>query len=294
MATWKEDIIKALENLGGVAHRSKIHEEVSKIREGNLNNTWTQTIQRELETYSSDSDAYAGREDLFFMAEGKGQGVWGLRNFKDGGLVFGEIDNVNVGQIFESRDALSKARIHGPTMAGIWGRESEGACSIVLSGGYEDDIDDLNYILYTGQGGQDRPGGNQVADQGPAALFRGTLRAFRRTWVSGRYTRRRSSARKRNPVAGPRRPVLSQGVGVRGGTAGKIGQWGNCFFDAIYFRLRSDCACTTVVADNLPLAKGNSMSTLRLSVLKQSVYATTGEGDTNLDPYSRRRRLGRM
>ena len=68
MATWKEDIIKALENLGGVAHRSKIHEEVSKIREGNLNNTWTQTIQRELETYSSDSDAYAGKEDLFFMS----------------------------------------------------------------------------------------------------------------------------------------------------------------------------------------------------------------------------------
>lgn len=36
------------------------------------------------------------------------------------------------------------------------------------------------------------------------------------------------------------------------------------------------------------------MSTLRLSVLKQSVYATTGEGDIALDPYSRRRRLGRM
>ena len=50
-------------------------------------------------------------------------------------------------------------------MHGIWGRESEGACSIVLSGGYEDDIDDLNYILYTGQGGQDKPGGKQVADQ---------------------------------------------------------------------------------------------------------------------------------
>ena len=36
------------------------------------------------------------------------------------------------------------------------------------------------------------------------------------------------------------------------------------------------------------------MSTLRLSVLKQSVNATTGGGDINLDPYSRRRRLGRM
>ena len=47
-------------------------------------------------------------------------------------------------------------------MAGIWGRENEGACSIVLSGGYEDDIDDFDYIKYTGHGGQDSPGGNKL------------------------------------------------------------------------------------------------------------------------------------
>ena len=80
-------------------------------------------------------------------------------------LYFGEVEDIRIGQIFKSRDELSKARVHGPTMAGIWGRESEGACSIVLSGGYEDDIDDLNYIRYTGQGGQDKPGGKQVEDQ---------------------------------------------------------------------------------------------------------------------------------
>ena len=164
MATWKQDIITALENLGGIAHRSKIHDEVSRIRKGNLNNTWTQTIQRELETYSSDSDAYSGREDLFYMAEGKGQGVWGLRNNKDGKLIFGEIKGIEIGQIFEDRKALAQAGIHAPPMGGIWGA-SEGACSIVLSGGYEDDIDDLNYILYTGQGGQNIPGGKQILDQ---------------------------------------------------------------------------------------------------------------------------------
>ena len=32
MATWKEDTIQALKNLGGIAHRSKIFEEVAKIR----------------------------------------------------------------------------------------------------------------------------------------------------------------------------------------------------------------------------------------------------------------------
>ena len=169
MATWKEDTIQALKNLGGVAHLSKIHKEVEKLRKGNLNPTWTQTIQRELETYSSDSDVWnsklGGKEDLFYMAEGKGKGVWGLRNFISNKLIFGNIENIEVGQIFENREMLSKARIHGPTMAGIWGRESEGACSIVLSGGYEDDIDELDYIFYTGQGGQDIPGGKQVADQ---------------------------------------------------------------------------------------------------------------------------------
>ena len=49
-------------------------------------------------------------------------------------------------------------------MAGIWRSHSLGAYSIVLSGGYEDDIDNLNYILYTGQGGQDVQGGKQIKD----------------------------------------------------------------------------------------------------------------------------------
>jgi len=98
MATWKEDTIQALKNLGGVAHLSKIHKEVEKLRKGNLNPTWTQTIQRELETYSSDSDVWnsklGGKEDLFYMAEGKGKGVWGLRNFISDKLIFGNIENI--------------------------------------------------------------------------------------------------------------------------------------------------------------------------------------------------------
>ena len=165
MTTWKEDVVKALQNLGGVAHRSEIQEEVKRIRGDNLNNTWTQTIQRELESYSSDSEAFLKKEDLFYMAEGKGNGVWGLRNFKSDKLVFGHIDVIKVGQVFENRKELSSSRVHGPTMSGIWGRENEGACSIVLSDGYEDDIDELDYIYYTGQGGQNTPGGKQVADQ---------------------------------------------------------------------------------------------------------------------------------
>ena len=80
MATWKEDIVQALKNLGGKAHLSAIYKEVERIRgKNNLNPTWDRTVQRELESHSSDSDAYLKKDDLFYMAEGKGKGVWGLR-----------------------------------------------------------------------------------------------------------------------------------------------------------------------------------------------------------------------
>lgn len=87
---------------------------------------------------------------------------------------FGELPGIEVGDIFENRLALSNSGIHKPSMSGIWGSQNTGAYSIVLSGGYEDDVDQLDYILYTGQGGQDSPGGKQVKDQelirGNAAL----------------------------------------------------------------------------------------------------------------------------
>ena len=79
-------------------------------------------------------------------------------------MKFGHIEGVSIGKIFKSRKEVAAAGLHAPFMQGIWGAQ-EGAYSIVLSGGYEDDIDDLNYILYTGQGGRDESGGKQIADQ---------------------------------------------------------------------------------------------------------------------------------
>lgn len=78
--------------------------------------------------------------------------------------MFGHIAGTHKGQIFKDRKDLASSGIHRPLMSGIWGAQ-EGAMSIVLSGGYEDDVDELDYILYTGQGGQNAPGGKQVADQ---------------------------------------------------------------------------------------------------------------------------------
>ena len=82
MSTWVKDVQIALKNLGGEAHLSKIFDEVKKIRK-DLNQTWTRTVQKELERHSSDSKVWKskhkGKEDLFYSAKGIGEGVWGLR-----------------------------------------------------------------------------------------------------------------------------------------------------------------------------------------------------------------------
>jgi putative restriction endonuclease len=62
--------------------------------------------------------------------------------------IFGHIPGYPEGRWFESRKALSEAGIHRPPVAGISGTESEGADSIVLSGGYEDDEDFGDEIVY--------------------------------------------------------------------------------------------------------------------------------------------------
>jgi len=86
--------------------------------------------------------------------------------------IFGDIDGFPVGAFFSSREELSLARVHRPPQAGISGSGKEGADSIVLSGGYEDDHDDGDTIIYTGQGGRDQMTGKQTSDQ---LLERGNL-----------------------------------------------------------------------------------------------------------------------
>jgi putative restriction endonuclease len=41
--------------------------------------------------------------------------------------LFGEIEGYTEGSVFDSREALSKAGVHRPTMAGISGTAEEGA-----------------------------------------------------------------------------------------------------------------------------------------------------------------------
>lgn len=79
--------------------------------------------------------------------------------------VFGDIPGYPEGTYFASRLEVSHAGVHRPTQGGISGTAREGADSIVVSGGYEDDRDLGTEIIYIGHGGRDPETGEQVADQ---------------------------------------------------------------------------------------------------------------------------------
>jgi len=84
---------------------------------------------------------------------------------------FGPIPGVRVGATWKYREDCAKARVHTSTTAGISGGK-DGAYSIIMSGGYADDDDKGDEIIYTGTGGYEdsRYGaggrsGAQVANQ---------------------------------------------------------------------------------------------------------------------------------
>lgn len=79
MTRWIEDICTALENLGGIAHRSDLLSEIKRIRPGPHPKTIEMTVQRTIQNYSSDSTGFRG-EDLLYTVNGIGSGVWGLRS----------------------------------------------------------------------------------------------------------------------------------------------------------------------------------------------------------------------
>ena len=79
--------------------------------------------------------------------------------------LFGNVPNVSEGQHFNTRLELSYSRVHRPPRAGVSGSQTEGADSIILSGGYEDDKDFGDVILYAGHGGRNQKSKKQAAHQ---------------------------------------------------------------------------------------------------------------------------------
>ena len=111
----------------------------------------------------------------------------------------GEIDGIEEGATFASRRELHDAGIHSGLQRGIGARGE----SIVLSGGYVDDEDHGDVIIYTGEGGRDPATSRQIADQ---TMTRGNL-ALARNYKEGipiRVNRGHSHRSEYSPVAGYR------------------------------------------------------------------------------------------
>ncbi|KAJ8686457.1 hypothetical protein QAD02_022251 [Eretmocerus hayati] len=77
----------------------------------------------------------------------------------------GPIPGIEVGMMWKFRFQVSEAGVHRPHVAGIHGRADQGAYSIALSGGYEDDLDNGDEFYYTGSGGRDLSGNKRTAKQ---------------------------------------------------------------------------------------------------------------------------------
>ncbi|WP_018831212.1 YDG/SRA domain-containing protein [Salinispora tropica] len=77
---------------------------------------------------------------------------------------YGEILGFPQGSTFANRSELATSQVHRPNQGGICGG-ADGAESIVVSGGYVDDEDYGDEIVYTGQGGNDPSTKRQIADQ---------------------------------------------------------------------------------------------------------------------------------
>ncbi|WP_432930397.1 YDG/SRA domain-containing protein [Microbispora sp. CA-135349] len=111
------------------------------------------------------------------------------------GIQFGHIPGYPEGSSFRRRAELQAAGLHSQNMAGISGTAKTGADAIVVSGGYIDDADYGDVIVYTGHGGRDQSSERQVRDQkitdwGNAALVRSQLEGFPVRVIRGRHKKK--------------------------------------------------------------------------------------------------------
>jgi len=81
-------------------------------------------------------------------------------------IIFGEIEGIEEGQWFKGRREMMPTSFHRSWGAGIDGNSKDGTAAIVLSGGYEDDQDLGDEIVYTGAGGNDPDTGKQRTNLG--------------------------------------------------------------------------------------------------------------------------------
>ncbi|XP_065406615.1 E3 ubiquitin-protein ligase UHRF2 isoform X2 [Chrysemys picta bellii] len=77
---------------------------------------------------------------------------------------YGPIPGIPVGTTWKFRVQVSEAGVHRPHVGGIHGRSNDGAYSLVLAGGFEDEVDRGDEFTYTGSGGRDLSGNKRIGE----------------------------------------------------------------------------------------------------------------------------------
>lgn len=77
---------------------------------------------------------------------------------------YGPIPGVPVGTSWKFRVQVSEAGVHRPHVGGIHGRSNDGSYSLVLAGGFEDEVDRGDEFTYTGSGGRDLSGNKRIGE----------------------------------------------------------------------------------------------------------------------------------
>jgi hypothetical protein len=75
--SWKAEIVNALLFLGAKATLPELYKLIESTTNRKLKDNWQATVRQTLQRYSSDSQIYNGKEDLF---QNLGRGYWGLRD----------------------------------------------------------------------------------------------------------------------------------------------------------------------------------------------------------------------
>ncbi|XP_022929922.1 E3 ubiquitin-protein ligase ORTHRUS 2-like isoform X1 [Cucurbita moschata] len=120
---------------------------------------------------------------------------------------------VLVGECWEDRLECRQWGAHFPHVAGIAGQSNNGAQSVVLSGGYQDDEDHGEWFLYTGSGGRDLSGNKRTSkDQSFDQKFEKSNQALQVSCLKGYPVRVVRSHKEKRSSYAPEKGLRYDGI----------------------------------------------------------------------------------
>ncbi|CAL0311638.1 unnamed protein product [Lupinus luteus] len=182
---WDKDSLEPNENIKGFRVVPKSHgfnsvnvgdsnEMRNKVRETlSMFKALCRKLLQEVESKSNERTNSRRRVDFEAAKILKGRGKY----VNSGKQIFGSVPGVEVGDKFQYRVELNMIGLHRPSQGGIDYTKQNGkvlATSIVASGGYADEVDNSDVLIYTGQGGNvmspDKEPEDQKLERGNLAL----------------------------------------------------------------------------------------------------------------------------